>query len=216
MRLLNLYSQNTMTTLLIVLAVVLVPVIYNWLFPLKPPVLEGYFTPGMTFTSEAEGVTQKVLKQENGLVLTEVVFAPHAVGPPEHLHIGFDESGTVKKGILTIKIDDQPRQLQEGESLILPKGHYHSLYNETDEIVVAEGVIPEHFMYCLAQMYPLFKDNSPLTMVHLFYKIALLGDMADTYIKGAPVAGMKFIKTVLKPYARALGYRLYDDKSKPG
>ena len=43
----------------------------------------------------------------------------------------------------------------------------------------------------------------------------MFGNMFDSYVKAAPVKAQKAIKKVLQPYARLLGYKLYDAKSRP-
>jgi hypothetical protein len=50
--------------LLIISGLLLLPIIYDLLFPVPKPDLRNYFQPGETYTSKAEGVTQIVLRQE--------------------------------------------------------------------------------------------------------------------------------------------------------
>ena len=93
-----------MTTALIILGTMLLPVLYNLLFPFKRPDLDKYFSPGQTFTSKAEGVTQTVIRQDGNRVYCELRFDAKAIGPPEHLHNALNESGTVTRGTLTTKV----------------------------------------------------------------------------------------------------------------
>lgn len=209
-----------MTSIIIILAVLLLPVVYNLVFPLKPPRLDNYFLPGQTFESKFEGLTQTVIKQTDNKVYGRLILAPGAAGPPEHLHTGFDESATVSKGILTVKLNNVVSQVGAGSRINLPKGQFHTFSNQTTEEVIItcdreEDFLPVTFAYTLVKFYPLMDSRSNLKMVHMFFKMALFGDLFDSYIKEIPLNAQKTLKKILQPYARVLGYKLYDDKSKP-
>src|SRR5687768_15659452 len=123
-------------SLFFVLLLFVVPVMYNLLFPMKRPNLQNYFTGGQTFTSELEGITQVILRQDGDKVFSELRFEPHAIGPPEHLHVHLDESLTVISGTLTAKVNGKVNTYSTGERVILPRGQYHTMYNETSNVVV--------------------------------------------------------------------------------
>jgi hypothetical protein len=89
----------------LIILLLLLPVLYNLLFPFRKPNLVHYFIPGQTFFSEAEGIRQTIIKQEGDKVYGQLELLPHAAGPPEHLHYAFDESGTVLQGTLSVKIN---------------------------------------------------------------------------------------------------------------
>jgi quercetin dioxygenase-like cupin family protein len=209
-----------MTIALIILTIILLPVLYNMLVPLKPPRLDGYFKPGQTFSSKMEGVTQTIIKQVGDKVYSEVTLAPGSAGPPEHLHISFDESATITKGTLTVKLNNEVTEMGAGSRISFPKGQYHTFSNKTNsEVVITcdkdSDYIPVSFAYVLAQFYPIMDSASKFKMLHLFFKMSMFGEMFDSYVVEAPVNGQKMIKKILKPYARVLGYKLYDSKSKP-
>lgn len=190
------------------------------LVPLKPPRLDGYFKPGQTFSSKMEGVTQTIIKQVGDKVYSELTLAPGSVGPPEHLHIGFDESATITRGTLTVRLNNEAIEMGTGSRMNFPKGQYHTFSNNTNsEVVITcdkdSDFIPVSFAYSLAQFYPLMDSTSKLKMVHFFFKVSMFGDLFDSYVVDAPVHIQKATKVILKPYARVLGYKLYDSKSKP-
>lgn len=197
-------ADHHMTTTLIILAgILLLPVLYDLLFPVRLPDLRNYFKPGTTYTSKAEGVTQIVLWQEGERVYNELRFLPRASGPPEHLHRTFDECGTVVKGVLTTTLNGQVFRVVAGEHFIMPKGIHHRLYNETDEEVVVrcdqEGDhLPVEFAYSLSELYPLFSDKPSLKMLA---KMAALARLFDSEIKGPPPFARLFGITAL-PAAR--------------
>lgn len=209
-----------MILLAIIITVLVLPVIYNLLFPLKPPYLDNYFSPGQVFVSKMEGVTQTIIKQEGDKVYVELKLSPGSVGPPEHLHLDFNENAALTKGTLTVKLDGETSKISAGSRIQFLKGHYHTFSNDTNEDVIItcekpEDFVPVTFAYALSQFYPLFDSNSKMKMLHFFFKMSMFGDYFDSYVKEAPVNGQKTIKKILQPYARVLGYTLYDAKSKP-
>ncbi len=208
-----------MIATLIIVGLLLLPVIYNLVFPFKKPYMDNYFTPGLSFTSTAEGVTQTVIKQDGNKVYCETKFEAKAIGPPEHLHLSLDESATVVKGTLTTKVGGEIKKLNAGDRVILPKGIYHRMYNETDNEVVikpekADDYLPIELAYSLSQLYPLMKPGGGLTL-KMFAKICVLDELFDTIVVGPPPPVFKAIKKTAKPYARLFGVTPYDDKSKP-
>ena len=208
-----------MTPILIIIALLLLPVFYNLIFPFKRPKLDNYFSVGQTFKSVAEGVTQTVIRQDGNKLYCELLFAPNAIGPPEHLHTELEESATVIKGTLTTKVAGQISKLKAGDRLVLHKGIYHRMYNETNEDVIMrcekdDDFIPIELAYSLAQLYPLMKPEGGLTL-KMFAKICVLDNLFDTVPFGPPPALLTAIKKIVKPYARMFGVTPYDEKSKP-
>lgn len=208
-----------MTAIVIIIGLLLLPVFYNLAFPFKKPYMDNYFTPGQTFMSKAEGVTQTVIKQDGNKVYCDLKFDAKAIGPPEHLHLTLDESATVIKGTLTAKVGGQIKKLNAGDRVILPKGIYHSMYNETDSEVLLKSEQPQDYLpvelaYSLAQLYPLMKPGNEVTL-KMIAKISVLDELFDTYIVGPPPLVFKAVKKMIKPYARLFGATPYDDKSRP-
>jgi len=167
-----------------------------------------------------EGVTQTIIKQIGDKVYSELTLVSGSASPPEHLHLGFDENATVTKGTLTVKLNGETSELGAGSRISFQKGQYHTFSNKTDSEVVITcdkdtDYVPVSFAYSLAQFYPLMDSNSKLKMVHFFFKMSMFGDLFDSYVVDAPVNAQKTIKKILRPYARVLGYKLYDSNSKP-
>lgn len=203
----------------IIIGLLLLPGVYNLLFPFKRPNLDNYFSPGQTLTSKAEGITQTIIWQEGHKVYSELKFEPNAVGPLEHVHLTIDETLSVIKGTLTAKVGGKISKLTAGERVILKKGVYHRMYNETREEVILRSVkeedyVPVVFAYSLAQLYPLMKHEGGLTL-KMFAKICVLDHFFDTVPKGPPPAFFTIIKKIVKPYARLFGVTPYDNKSRP-
>jgi quercetin dioxygenase-like cupin family protein len=212
-------QTQIMTATLIIVGLLLFPVFYNLAFPFKRPHLDNYFTPGQTFTSESEGVTQTVIRQEGDKVYCNLKFGAKAIGPPEHLHLTLDESATVIKGTLTTKVGGQIKKLNAGDRVILPKGIYHTMYNETDSEVIikseqTQDYLPVELAYSLFQLYPLMKTGRGNTL-KMIAKICVLDELFDTFIIGPPPRVFKAFKKIVKPYARLFGVTPYDNRSRP-
>ena len=126
----------------------------HWVIFAEPsPPAHLHPTVGDTFESTWEGVRQTVQKHEEGRLFVEVQVAPGAAGPPEHIHLGFDETLTVQSGTLTVLVDGETQLLGPGQSVPVPAGTAHTFRNETDEPVVGTGWLPEEFAFFLSQMY---------------------------------------------------------------
>jgi uncharacterized cupin superfamily protein len=207
-----------MTLFIIIFVVLLLPVIYNLVFPFKRPNLDNYFSVGQTFSSKAEGVTQTITQIVGNRIYCNIRFEPNAIGPTEHLHVSFDESVTVVQGMLTTKVDGIIKEIHCGERLFFPKGIYHKMYNQTNEVVILhsekeEDYIPIEFAYSLTQLYPILSLDGKLTL-NVFLKICVLDEWFDSVPLGLPPAFFSIIKKVVKPYARLLGVTPYDSKSR--
>lgn len=196
---------------LIIILVLLLPVMCHLIFPMRKPVLDHYFSPGQTYTSKGEGITQIVLKQEGNKIYGELQIEPGAKGPPEHMHKTFDESISVIQGTLTVTIDGQTTKANPGDRVVFKKGSYHSMRNEGDTLVMLrstqeEDYVPVEFAYALSQLYPLMNKSNGFTF-SLFAKICVLDELFDSIPAGPPPAVFSLIKKIVKPYARLIGVR---------
>lgn len=57
---------------------------------------------GDCYGDEAEGVTQELVDMHDGWVVLTATLAPHAGGPPLHVHDGFAETFTPVRGALHV------------------------------------------------------------------------------------------------------------------
>lgn len=157
--------------------------------------LGGYFKPGQTFSSKMEGVSQTIIKQVGDKVYSELTLAPGSSGPPEHMHISFDESATITKGTLTVKLNNEVIEMHAGSRINFPKGQYHAFSNNTSSEVITcdheRDYVPVNFAYSLAQFYPLLDSFSKLKMLHFFFKMSMFGDLFDSYVVDVPVNAKK-------------------------
>lgn len=198
-----------MTTLIIIAIIVLLPVLYNLLFPVKPPVLENYFKPGQTYYSAAEGIKQTVLRQVGNKVFCELQFDPLAAGPPEHVHLHMHEYIHVAQGTLSAKLNGEVKQFHAGQRLEIPAGMYHKMFNATESVVILrpeteEEYVSAEFAYSLEKLYPIMPVGGGVSL-KLIAKISVLDNLFDSIPAGPPPIVFKVVKKIVKPYARVFG-----------
>lgn len=183
-------------------------------FPEKKPDISTYFKPGQTFYSKAEGFSQTVVRQEDGLVHCELIIEPFADGPPKHIHTGFDETFEVRQGELSVWVKGKIVRLKPGEKLFVPRGTPHKPFNETAETITMKGTVafPEKFAFYLPQVYGIMdkdstfgKNASTVLQMSLFTNAGF-----DSYIgDGPPVAVQKVLGFFLAPASRLMGYKTF-------
>jgi len=154
-----------MTTALLILGTLLLPVIFQAIVPLRIPKLKDYFSPGQSYQSEADGVTMKILRQEGVRVYCEFRFAPGAGGAAAHKHEHFDHSGIVVKGTLVVRADTQLMRIPAGGTLHIPRGTTHLLSNHgTGEVLLrCEGTkdaLPAGYVFGLTKRYPFARKGT--------------------------------------------------------
>ncbi|TNE61581.1 MAG: cupin domain-containing protein [Bacteroidetes bacterium] len=201
-----------MSLLIILLIALLIPVVYDLLSPIKYPDLQDYFKVGQVFTSKAEGVTQTVIRLEGEKLYSRITLDPGCPGPPEHIHLTMDETGTVTKGTLTMKIDGINGKVKSGDRLVLPKGHFHTFSNPSDQEVEITcekdtDYVNVKFAYCLTKIYAIMDSKSGFKTLRLLLQLSVLHDWFDNYIAGPPIPVQKVMRLGMRPYARLLGFR---------
>ena len=183
------------------------------IFPSPEIDLANYFRPGDQFGSRVEGFQQTVLAVNNGHLHTRLEILPHAAGPPEHIHEGFEERFTVREGEISILINGEKRTLRAGETISVPPMTPHKPLNETDRTAVIQSdqdtdSLPVEFGYYLSQIYPIMdKEGGDLEMI---MQLSAFGNEMDTWLaNGPPIVAQKAMRILLEPTARLLGYKKY-------
>lgn len=209
-------------TLLYALAVIAVYLMIGYLFhlvifPEKKPGVATYFKQGQEFYSKAEGVAQKVARQENGFVYCDLEVHPFAPGPPKHIHTGFDESFEIRNGELSIWVDGEIKRIKPGEVVHIPKGTPHKPFNESADTIhlKKEFPLPEQFAFGLSQVYGLMDHHPDFgkmpAMVFIMAPIQQSG--FDSYLaEGPPVPIQKVMNFLITPTARLMRFRSYYDE----
>src|ERR1041384_7836160 len=83
--------------------------------------------------------------REDGVEVVEVEggVPPYGEGPPEHVHVGQAEEGSVVSGVLTASVNGTRVTVRAGESAVFPADVPHRWWNQDAEPLVFKGrVIP--------------------------------------------------------------------------
>lgn len=67
------------------------------------------------------------------LLEMEAIYAPHSPAPPAHLHPRQEEHFTLLAGAMRVRIAGQERRLAVGDTLVIPPGTPHTMWNEGEE-----------------------------------------------------------------------------------
>ena len=175
-----------------------------------------YPTVGQAIHSNSEGFTSRIIKVDGERIWVELTLAPHAAGPPPHVHRTFAEDFYVAKGNLSLRVGSELKVLHEGEAFRVPPGTVHRPFNQTDEEVVVRGplteeyALPRDFVLFLNQIYG-FIDESPshARPPAILFQMALFSPRYDAWKATPPLFVQRVQSAILHPIARLLGYRSY-------
>ena len=212
-------KRTTMWTLSIIVGYLLVGlIIHHWILPTRAIDYTDYFKVGTCFHSKLEGLTQTVVKVENGNLITDIEIQPKSAGPVTHINEKFDETFTVKSGTLSMQYGLEIKKITTGQTIVIPKNTPHKPFNETDTIVVVTSKMPLDFAYCLSQIYPFWDENeSNSKPPKILFQLAVFGDKFDSYptVDAPPKPVLKTLKFLLAPTARLIGYSNYNKEYQP-
>jgi mannose-6-phosphate isomerase-like protein (cupin superfamily) len=189
----------------------------------EPPAPESYYpAAGQVIHSRAEGFTSRVIQTDRERTWLELRLAPHASGPPPHLHTGFAEHFYVERGSLSLRVGNKVMVLHAGEEFRVPPGVVHQPFNPTDEEVIVRGpltveyALPRSFVLFLSQIYG-FIDESPAHAKPpaVVLQMALFGPRYDAWMATPPLAVQRIQTKLLRPIARLLGYHSYYERFAP-
>jgi mannose-6-phosphate isomerase-like protein (cupin superfamily) len=175
------------------------------------PDAQTWFQSGDQFYSKSEGFRQTVTNVDKDQLTVLLEIDPHAPGPPEHQHLGFDETFEVSKGVLSIRVNGVVKQVPAGEKITIARGVLHQPFNETDSIVVVNGAgegmgMPVQFGWYLAQLYPLMDTHGPMSG-KVLQQISVWGEAFDSWPAGPPLPAQRMVRHILAPFARLAGVR---------
>lgn len=202
------------------IAYLLMAVVTYWVMMPPLPQWEKIFRPGNSYVSQQEGVEQTVMSLEGDKVFVSCKILPHAAGPPEHLHETFDETFSVKSGVLSLMVEGQKMTLSPGDSYTVKRGQYHKFWNDTDKPVVLEDralALPLTFALTLSQLYGIINERPEVaTPPKILLQMAAFRGDFDSYIKaGPPPPLMKALCFLLSPVAQLGGYEYANPKFFP-
>lgn len=193
-------------------------IIHHWVLPTNTPDYIDYFKIGKSFHSKLEGLTQTIVKVENGNLMTDIEIQPNSAGPVTHLHEKFDETFTVKRGTLSMQYGSEIKKITTGQTIVIPKNTPHKPFNETDSIVVVSSEMPLDFAYCLSQIYPFWDEKEANSKPpKILFQLAVFGNKFDSYptVDAPPIKVLKTLKFLLAPTARLIGFKDYNENYNP-
>jgi quercetin dioxygenase-like cupin family protein len=184
-------------------------------FPENKPDLTDYFLPGDIFPNEVAGYRQTVIEQKDGFVYVQLDLDPFSQGPPLHAHRTFDETFLAMDTPVTFMVNGEVVVLPPGERITVPVGVPHKMFNDTDS-PVSMGIIdlPVQFAVYLNQVYG-YMNESPdnAKMNRALFQLSLSTQYLDSQLmEGPPVFVQKTLFFLIRPLARLLGYKSYDEK----
>jgi hypothetical protein len=142
----------------------------------------------------------------------ESTYAPHSLKPAEHYHPVQTEDFTVLQGSITVAINGSMRTLHTGETLHIPPGTVHAMWNTTDKPAVVNWKVRPalNTEYLLETGMGLAKDGKTGKngLPGLLQSIAIARYFNRAYrLAKPPFFLQKLAFAVLGPLATWKGYR---------
>lgn len=156
---------------------------------------------------------RRTTAETNGALLQwEHALRPGARVPNDHVHLRQEERFEVIAGTARVRVGNEVRELSAGESVVIPGGTPHGLYNETSEEVRVQAELrpamnTELFFetsYGLARDGKVDRRGVP-GILHLAVILRDLGE--EHYMPGMPIALQRAALVALAPLGRLLSYR---------
>jgi quercetin dioxygenase-like cupin family protein len=148
------------------------------------------------------------------LLELEAIFAPGGAPPPAHLHPRQEERFTALAGTLRVRLAGRERHLGAGETLVIPPGMTHAMWNDTGEEARVRWETRPALRTAdfFAAFFALASDggSAPLTLA------LLLHAFRDEYRLSGPLAPVQpLLVGPLAAVARLRGRRLPGDGARP-
>ena len=152
-------------------------------------------------------------KDTGGALLEmETTYNSHSKEPAAHYHPFQKEDFTVLSGQLTVRIDGQLRVLKQGDTLHIPSGKVHAMWNDVDgRTIVNWKVQPamdtEHLLETATGLVMDGKTNSD-GMPNILQVALMANKYSDVFrLAKLPFGLQKTLFFVLSPFAYLAGYR---------
>jgi mannose-6-phosphate isomerase-like protein (cupin superfamily) len=84
-----------------------------------------------------EHETLRIIRETPEELEVEATWDPGTKPPPPHLHPNQDEEFVVQSGRMTAVIDGDERRLEPGDTLLIPRGTPHKMWNAGSESATA-------------------------------------------------------------------------------
>ena len=160
------------------------------------------------------GVLIEAPSDTNGRrLISEVTVRPGGAVPGAHIHPSIDETFTVLRGRVGMRLGDRTLIAPLNEPIHCPAGTVHDWWNAGDEeAVIRVEVTPgDRFLEMIANLFGLAQDGRTNARgMPNFLQLVLFGqEFADVmrFVQGPPPALLKVVTAVVAPVAHLLGYQ---------
>ncbi len=156
-------------------------------------------------------------KDTNGEFLQfGLLVQPSGMAATKHVHPNQDELFEIKRGELTLEVDDEIHHLKAGDTITVPKGTPHQWWNKSET-----DVVYMHLTFTPASVTEIFFEqffgacNDGRNNEDGSYKFwqAMAGiNYYDIYNAKPPIIVQKLLGAVLGPFARMAGFKRFDPR----
>ncbi|WP_045234809.1 cupin domain-containing protein [Deinococcus pimensis] len=146
-------------------------------------------------------------------LIVEGVIRPGGAVAGAHVHPDIDETFTVLRGRIGLRLGHRKLIAPLGERVRCPAGTVHDWWNAGDEdAVVRVEITPgDRFLQMAANLFGLAQDGrtNAKGMPNFLQLVVFAQEFQDvlTFVEGPPPAVLKAVTAVVAPVARLLGYR---------
>lgn len=170
---------------------------------------DAYPRPGAFYSSEIEGLEAQVIHAAGGRDLKRVRVHPGAMGPPEHVHLEFQEDFHLIEGELIVVLDGVERIVKAGEWARVPPNTRHRFFNRSGTSAVYELDAPRSHTLFTSQIYGFTNEFGPLPEHPARALLQMSRFHADTWRPAVPIAVQRLLYFSVEPSARLLGYERF-------
>ncbi|WP_152041701.1 cupin domain-containing protein [Salinigranum salinum] len=190
--------------------------------------------PGTGFEVDPEGIVAEKLSERTGPLISNPVseewiaeleppdetggehlsglFVIAGKGPPEHYHVGYQETFEVISGELTIVVEGTSHHASAGDSYTVPAGTVHKPCYEGDEFAAAIGTVrpPARTLPIIRTLFGLTHEGKVSSSGQPGFLQGMVmtdGLVDDTVFVSPPPALTRPLATLLAPIARQIGYQ---------
>jgi mannose-6-phosphate isomerase-like protein (cupin superfamily) len=184
--------------------------------PALPPPTEPY-APGDSLENPVTGergiIEKAPWEGSDSSLEAELHVAPGGAVAGEHVHTEFDERFTVEAGRIGFRLDGEESIAEPGDVVEIPRGSWHDWWNaSSEEEAVARVRVSDggRFILMIENLFGLARDGytNRKGMVNPLQLSMLATEFEDVIVfKRPPAAVQSLVFSLLRPVARARGYR---------
>ncbi|MDS0474552.1 cupin domain-containing protein [Natrinema sp. 1APR25-10V2] len=195
---------------------------------------QGEPVPGSGFEVDPEGIVAETLAERTGPLISNpvsqewvadleppentggeyhsAIYLSAGEGPPEHYHVGYEETFEVLSGELTVVVEGTPHRVSAGESHTVPAGTVHKPRYDGDTFAAAIGTVrpPGKTLQLIKTLFGLAHEGKldDSGQPGFLQGMVLTKELADDSVFVSPPPTVtRPLATALAPVGRGLGYQ---------